>query len=102
MLCRAVRREQAHFKIRTPSVAILATLVFALLCTTNAGAQEATPSAHTVKRGDTLWDLARLYFGDSFLWPEIYRLNTDIIDDPHWIYPGEVLKLPAPGAMPPV
>src|SRR5512146_2188425 len=52
------------------------------------------PKTHTVKRGDTLWDLAHSYLGDPFRWPEIYRLNTDVIEDPHWTYQCEGLKLP--------
>jgi hypothetical protein len=48
---------------------------------------------HVVKKGDTLWDLAKEYLKDPFRWPEVFQRNKDIVENPHWIYPGEVIRI---------
>lgn len=50
---------------------------------------------HRVVPGDTLWGIASVYLGSGPRWPEIYNLNTAIIRNPHWIFPGQVFKIPA-------
>ncbi len=51
--------------------------------------------SYTVKKGDTLYGIARTQLGDEDRWREIYNLNkTTIGSNPHLIYPGQVLRLP--------
>jgi hypothetical protein len=45
---------------------------------------------HTVVKGDTLWDLAGSYYGNPYLWPQIWEKNPYVLDA-HWIYPGDPL-----------
>lgn len=71
---------------------IVSTIVLAGLAFSSAPlAAQGTTQTHTVKKGDTLWDLAQQYLGDPFKWPEIYRRNTATVQDPDLIYPGQVL-----------
>ena len=48
----------------------------------------------TVVKGDTLYDIAGRLLGNVNRWPEIYELNTDRIENPDLIYPGQVLRIP--------
>jgi len=45
---------------------------------------------YIIQPGDCLWDLARKYLGNPYLWPQIWEKNT-YIKDAHWIYPGDPL-----------
>lgn len=56
-----------------------------------------SPSAgtYTVKRGDSLWAIARTYLGNGARYKEIFNLNKDKIKNPSLIYVGQVFKLPA-------
>jgi hypothetical protein len=50
------------------------------------------PELHVVRRGDTLWDICFFYFNDPWQWPKIWSYNPQITN-PHWIYPGDLVRL---------
>lgn len=61
---------------------------------------------YTVKKGDTLWGIAKKYYGSGSKWSKIYSKNKSVIESTakkhgkrsssngHWIYPGTKLTIP--------
>jgi nucleoid-associated protein YgaU len=57
---------------------------------TKPGAQE-----YMVKLGDTLSKLAERFYNSPYKWEKIYEANKDTVKNPHYIYVGQKLTIPA-------
>jgi len=52
---------------------------------------------HKVWLNESLWSIAREYYGDGNLWTVIYEANKDQIISPKKIYPKQMLVIPQNG-----
>jgi LysM repeat protein len=85
--------------VKAPLCIVAALLAASPLLAQERPAEPPQDRVHVVRQGDTLWDIARRYLDDPFLWPEIFRLNTDVVRNPARIYPQERLRLPGTGGV---
>lgn len=51
------------------------------------------PDRYTIQRGDTLWNISRLFLRSPWRWPELWGMNLQQVANPHLIYPGQLLVL---------
>jgi len=70
---------------------------FAVLLTGVVVAQDVSlrsdhPDRYVVVKGDTLWDIAGRFLDKPWQWPAIWQANPQI-ENPHLIYPGDVVSL---------
>lgn len=50
---------------------------------------------YKVKRGDTLFEIASMFYVGGDLWPLLHKENEKLIgSDPNKIYPGQILRIP--------
>ncbi|MEM1231240.1 MAG: LysM and BON domain-containing protein [Pseudomonadota bacterium] len=50
---------------------------------------------YTIEKGDTLYAIAKEFYGNGMKYPEIFEANREVIEDPDKIYPGQKIRIPA-------
>jgi cobalt-zinc-cadmium resistance protein CzcA len=57
-------------------------------------AEGAAPRTYTVQKGDSLWKIAKHFYGNGGEWKRIHEANKETIHNPDVIQPGWVLRIP--------
>ena len=59
-----------------------------------AGTPSPAARTYTVKSGDSLWKIAKQFYGKGSEWTRIHEANKDVIKNPDLIQPGWTLRIP--------
>ncbi len=57
-------------------------------------AEEHEGRTYTVESGDTLWKIAEQMYGNGSKYMKIFEANTNILENPDRIFPGQKLVIP--------
>ena len=60
----------------------------------SAAVQSAQKDVYTIRRGDTLWAIAKRYLGSGLRYTAIFQDNREVINDPDLILPQQQVKVP--------
>jgi hypothetical protein len=91
----SLSNNRLNYRLRMIAVAFIASLTLGTLTAFSQGSArlaEDAPDEYVVQVGDTLWDIAATFLKDPWYWPEIWYINPQV-ENPHLIYPGDVLAL---------
>ena len=59
-----------------------------------APAAEVKVEYYEIASGDTLWGIAKKFYGDGNLYMRIFEANREVIKDPDKIYVGQKIRIP--------
>lgn len=60
------------------------------------GKREDAARTYTVVSGDTLWKIAEREYGNGSHYMKIFEANSDVLEHPDRIFPGQKLVIPQP------
>lgn len=49
---------------------------------------------YEIKKGDSLWKIAKTVYGNGADYPKIFEANKEVIKDPDLIFPGQMIRIP--------
>jgi len=85
-------REEGTVIRRLIYLTFAAVLLTGIVVAQDVSVRSDHPDEYVVVKGDTLWDISGRFLDKPWQWPAIWHVNPQI-ENPHLIYPGDVISL---------